>query len=754
MRRSSHHAGNKKSPYRLEDTAMKAGRNSKLLGIAVLLTVIFSLCSGSLVYGYESLSPAYQRAKVLAFVLRQDLSNLHFSHKKIDDTLSKEAFSQYLKLLDGQKLLLLKKDVEKLSEYSTLIDDEIKTGTFDLPLLAGNILAQRAAEAEKIVGDILAKDFDFSADEYYETDPEKTAYCGTEKELKERWRKYLKLQVLGQYLALREDASADKKGKSGKQAGSLQQTAREKVLRNHKMLFSRIRERKEMENYERFFNSITKTFDPHTEYMPPASKEDFDIGMRGTLEGIGASLKEEDGYIKVTSLVPGSPAAKQGGIHAEDIILKVGERDREPVDITYMSIREAIKLIRGKKGTKVNLSLRKPDGTEVMVSLIRDVIKLEDSFVKGAVLKDEKSGRTFGYVKIPSFYRDFEKTKNGGTGRNVTDDLLRELKKMGAEKVDGVVLDLRNNGGGALTDAIKTAGLFIKSGPVVQVKDSDGKISVLSDDEPSLTYGGPLVILVNKFSASASEILAGALQDYGRAIIVGGEHTHGKGTVQSIIDLDNFFAYHGREKGAETKRDESFGALRLTTQKFYRITGESTQYRGVTPDIVLPDLFQGLKSGEQYLDFALPWDTIQPVPFSKWKRYPVDLAELRTRSAERVNSKQEFIEIAEQSRELIARQKKTMQPLNLEKAEKERKMMTALKTKYDSKKSKGKDEKDNDLDTSNLSDEERQHLWLDEVKDDPYIQEGISVLTDVIAEKSGLSLGGFPPTVLALTPLR
>lgn len=736
---------------------MRAGGYSKLFRGVVLLAVIFSLYSAvSFAYPSEAQSPEYLRARVLAFVLRQDLSNLHFSHKKIDDTLSKEAFSQYLKQLDGQKLLLLKEDVEKLSVYSTLIDDEIKSGTFDLPLLAADILARRAADAEKMVDELLAKDFGFSADEYYETDPEKISYCETEKELKERWRKYLKLQVLEQFLTLREDASAqDKHGKNGtQQPGALQQTAREKVLRNHKTFLSRIRERKEMENYERFFNAITKTFDPHTEYMPPASKEDFDIGMRGTLEGIGATLKEEDGYIKVTSVVPGSPAAKQGGIHAEDIILKVGEKDKEPVDITYMSIREAIKLIRGKKGTEVKLSIKKPDGTQFVVSMIRDVIRLEDSFVKGAVLKDEKNGRTFGYIKIPSFYRDFEKTRNGGTGRNSTDDVLKELKKMEPEKVSGLVLDLRNNGGGALTDAIKTAGLFIKTGPVVQVKASDGKISVLSDDEPSLGYGGPLVILVNKFSASASEILAGALQDYGRAIVLGGEHTHGKGTVQSIIDLNNFFAYHGRERDDETKKDESLGALRVTTQKFYRITGESTQYRGVTPDIILPDLFQGLKSGEQYLDFALPWDTIQPVPYSKWRQYPLNLRELRSRSAKRIGAKQEFIDIAEQAKELLARQKKTLQPLNLEEAEKERKVMTALKEKHDTKRSKGKDGKGNDLDTSNLSDEERRHVWLDEVREDPYIQEGISVLADVIAEISGVTLTDSPATRLALTPVR
>lgn len=734
--------------------ALRAANTSPLLRGFLILVLILSFFGGTLSYGSEAENHEYLRAKVLAFVLRQDLSNLHFTHKKIDDTLSKEAFSQYLKQLDGQKLLLLKKDVEELSVYSDKIDDEINSGAFELPQLAAAILAKRAADAEKIADGILAGDFDFSTDEYYETDPEKTAYCDTEKDLRERWRKYLKLQVLQQYLSLSENTSAeDKDGKDAPQnPEALQQTARQRVLRSHKTFFSRIREMKERENYERFFNAIAKTFDPHTEYMPPANKEDFDIDMRGTLEGIGASLKEEDGYIKVVSVVPGSPAARTGNIHAEDIILKVGEKDKEPVDITFADVRDAVKLIRGKKGTEVTLSIKKPGGAQLVVSVVRDVIKLEDSSVKGVSLKDQKSGRSFGYIKIPSFYRDFENTKNGGAGRNSTDDVIKELKKIGTAGISGLIIDLRNNGGGALMDAVKTAGLFIKAGPVVQIKASDGKISVLSDDDPDISYTGPVAILVNKFSASASEILAGALQDYGRAIVIGGEHTHGKGTVQTIIDLDNFFSYHSGNTAAEIKKDGSLGALRLTTQKFYRITGESTQYRGVTPDIILPDQFQGLKSGEQFLDFALPWDTIQPVPYSRWTDFRIDLRELRARSNKRVSAEQEFIDISEQSRELLERQKKTLQPLNISEAAKDRKTLTAMKAKHDAKKSTVKKDGEKEQDASDLSDEKRRQLWLKEVEKDPYVREGIAVLTDVISENAGRAVTDAPAASLALTP--
>ncbi len=706
----------------------------------VLLIVVLSLFfSGNSVWAYEAQGPEYQRAKILASMIRQDLTKLHFSHKKIDDALSREAFSQYLKLLDGRKLLLLAQDVKKLSVYSEMIDDEINNGTFELPLLASDILGRRAVEAEKMASEILSGDFDFSVEEYYETDPEKINYCETEKELRERWRKYLKFEVLQQYLNMRENASAqdkDVKGESQKPE-VLQQTARERVQRSQRTFFSRIRDRKERENYELFFNAIARTFDPHTEYMPPANKEDFDIGMRGTLEGIGATLKEEDGYIKVTSVVPGSPAAKQGGLHPEDLILKVGEKDKELVDITYMSVQDAIKLIRGKKGTEVRLAIKKPDGNQFVISIIRDVIKLEDSFVKGASLRDEKEGRNFGYIKIPSFYRDFEKTRNGGAGRNCTEDVLKELKKIETENLSGLVLDLRNNGGGALTDAVKTAGLFIKTGPVVQIKGSDGKISVLSDDDADISFTGPIVIIVNKFSASASEILAGALQDYGRAVVIGGEHTHGKGTVQTIIDLDSFFAYHNQRSDAEANKDKSLGALKLTVQKFYRITGESTQYRGVTPDVVLPDRFQGLKSGEQFLDYALPWDTIQAVPYEKWTNAVTDLQKLRGNSSKRVDSKKEFVDISEQGSILLDRQKKTLEPLNIDKASKERKLLAALKAKHDSKESSNRKESEKGQDPSSLSDEERRKLWLKETEEDPYVQEAISVLEDVIASNSG-----------------
>jgi carboxyl-terminal processing protease len=363
--------------------------------------------------------------------------------------------------------------------------------------------------------------------------------------------------------------------------------------------------------------------------------------------------------------------------------------------------------------------------------VIRDVVQLEDGLVKGMLLNDDKTGRSFGYIKIPTFYRDFEKTRFGGAGRNSTDDVKKEIKKFDTLKISGLILDVRNNGGGALTDSVKTAGLFIKTGPVVQVKGIDGKVSVLSDDDPEVSYDGPVILLVNKFSASASEILAGALQDYGRAVVIGGEHTHGKGTVQTILDLDDEIPFQNMG------HMKPLGALRITTQKFYRITGESTQYRGITPDIILPDRYTGLKSGEQHLDYALPWDTIGTAAYSKWKDPLSNIPDLRMKSGQRVKSKKDFIEIDEYSKKTVEEQKKTVRSLNMDAAKKELEETRLLREK-DNKSPHGKKGHDRKP-GHNFSEEEKKELWSKEVREDAYVLEAVSVLLDLIGDRGVLT---------------
>ena len=681
------------------------------------------------------------RARLLSYMIRVRLEANHFSHKIIDDTVAEAAFGLYLKQLDFQKTVLLQEDVEKLRKYSKLIDDEMNSGNLELALTGSATLSARAAVVYKMVKEILSGDFDFSTKEFVETDVEKIDYCKTDAELRERWRKLLKYQVLSEYLNQQEEhapgagdasklpeKSEDKKQQTDE---DLRKAARNKVLKTYDQFFSRIAQGKEAESYERFFTSVANVFDPHTDYMPPMNKEDFDISMSGSLEGIGATLKEDENHIKVVSIIAGSPASRQGQLQTEDIILKVGEGDREPVDIIGMRVRDAVKLIRGKKGTEVRLTISKPGGKILTISIVRDIIQIEDTFVKGTIIKNEKTGDNLGYIKVPSFYRDFEKTRNGSVGRNSTDDVEAELTNLKSQNIKGIIIDLRNNGGGALTDAVKIAGLFIKTGPVVQVKSSDGKTNILSDDNPDITYTGPVVILVNRLSASASEILAGVLQDYSRAVVMGGEHTHGKGTVQTVIDLDNYIPFKNMEEY------KPLGALKLTIQKFYRISGDSTQYRGVVPDLVLPDVMSGLKTGEQYIDFALPWDTVNPATFTKWPKCGPDISKLREKSLKRVASDQKLIDMKTAAVRLEEKKKNTLKSLNIDDVRKEIEEARKQNEKNPEASSHGHLKTKSEAKTP----EEKKKAFLKEVSEDAYVKEAISVIEDIItADPSCISI--------------
>ena len=710
--------------------------------LVVILLLSLTLLPG-LSQGFAGLSTDDSRYEgILAHLVRVQFEARHFSQRKFDENLSMAAFGLYLKQLDARKVFLLAEDVEKLNKYSGLISDEIRSGKMELPVVGMNLLKERVARVQPVVKEILSKELDLSGGEFLETDPEKLAYCKTEEELKERWRKFLVLQVLYSYLSLEEEeASAKKNGEEKKHEEkseegknekaspmSLQKTAREKVLKSYDESLSRMLKEKESDYFERYFSAVAKALDPHSEYMAPVEKEDFDIGMKGSLEGIGAMLREEDGYVKIESLIPGGPAARQGRLRASDKILKVAEGSGEPIDIVGMKVRDAVKLIRGKKGTEVRLTVRKEDGSQIVVPIVRDVVQIEETFAKGTTLKDGKTEKVFGYIALPAFYRDFENTRNGGRGRNSTDDVRTELKKLGTEHVEGLILDLRNNGGGALTDAIGIAGLFIGNGPVVQVKSGRGEVRVLADEEdlrPS--FSGPVVVLVNKFSASASEILSGVLQDYGRAVIVGGSHTFGKGTVQTLIDLDESVSFENMFKY------RSFGALRITIQKFYRATGESTQYKGIVPDIVLPDPLDSGKIGEEFLEYALPWDRIRPASFEKWQPTFGDLSALKAKSAERVRTKPDFIAIQLASDKAGEQQRKTLQSLNLDVVRKEREEVSKLKEKLGKNSGRlheGDKKKPADTD---MTAEERKKNWVKETAEDPYVQEAVDVLKDMVS---------------------
>ena len=666
------------------------------------------------------------RNRMIGYMISKQLPGMHFSDKQVNDSLSRDAYDLYLKQLDFQKRFLLQQDVDVLTTYAQLIDDELRRGNEALPQKGFDLLNIRIQQVEKMVAEILVAEIDVKQAESYETDPEKLTYATDLQGLRDYWRKILKEQIISRYLDALDDQQKAKE-KEKKSDDLLWKEARERVAKQNKELFHRLHQETVQDHFDRYFDAVARAFDPHTNYMPPDNKEDFDIHMRGSLEGIGAVLREEDGYIKVMSIIPGSASAKEGQLEAEDIILEVAQKDGEPVEVTDMRLRDAVRLIRGPKGTEVHLTVKKPDGVKVVISLIRDVVQIEETFVKSALL-DGPDGKKVGYIMIPSFYRDFEGTKNGGGGRNCTDDTraaIIDLKKTGFR---GLILDLRNNGGGSLVDAVDIAGLFIKLGPIVQVKNSSGVQRILSDEDPKIVYDGPLVVLVNQFSASASEIVAAALQDYERAVIIGGRHTHGKGTVQTLVNMNENIS------ATLLRTYDDLGALKVTIQKFYRVTGGSTQYKGVESDIVLPSLFQYLKSGEQYSDYSLPWDQVEPIPFVRYGGKKMDLDRLIATSQRRVESEPGLQAIADEAKKAEERSKESTVSLQLsdmkkkrEEAGQARKNIGAHYRKY---RADQMEEMDEEAKKGAKKGDDRQK-WLEEVKDDPYIGEATRVLVDM-----------------------
>lgn len=692
---------------------------TRSLLIKVLLLILL-LPAG----GWAKDSPPFDsnRARLLGHMIQQQLSRNHYSQKPTDDKLSHAAFDLYLKQLDFQKRFLLLEDVAQLKVFQDQIDDSIRRGRLDLSKIGRNLLNQRIAQVQEMSAELLKGKFDYQLDESLETDPEKLEFVATLSQLRQRWKKIIKYQTLSRYISLREDdIGVDDAGEllpvSAEKEQELLQLAREKIAKGNRALFARMLDESLQDHYDRYLNAIARAFDPHTSYLPPTSKEDFDIQMSGSLEGIGATLREEDGYIKVVKIIPGSAAYKQGQLAADDIILKVAQGADDPIDITDTRIRDAVTLIRGKKGTEVRLTVKKPDGRRLVISIVRDVVEIAETFVKGTSVEDKESGQTFGYIKVPSFYRDY----SGKTKRNCTDDLRKELKRLKKEKISGLILDLRNNGGGSLSDAVSVTGLFINTGPVVQVRNGDGKIRVMRDDDRGLEYDGPMIVLVNRFSASASEILAGALQDYGRALIVGDDHTHGKGTVQALLDLDRYVNLRGMEKYMP------LGAVKVTIQKFYRVSGESTQEKGVTPDVILPSRLDGLESGEKYLDYALSWDHINSVNYQHWRKAPKNIDELRRLSQARVKQDEEFAEIIVEAEEARLRREQTKQSLLLSKMLLERKQ---LRDGGDKRSPHG------EMAASDKGKDEKPPTLQEKIADDPYVDEGVALLLNLLAKRS------------------
>jgi carboxyl-terminal processing protease len=569
------------------------------------------------------------REAQLAITVAHLLEKEHLLHKRIDDEVSRAAFATYLDRLDGGKMFLLASDRKALDRFADQIDDELHSGSLDLAHEGERVFVARVDVVDKIVQDVLAQPMKFDKEEWYETDPKKTEPAKTEDDLRDRWRKRLQLEVLervgGMEKRLDKQKQLDKEKKTGAGAGSgsaaaapsnedkampiaeipptdegREAKARNDLAKAYSGRFARLRHPEPLDAATDLLNSVTSTLDPHTDYLPPADKANFDIQMTGSLEGIGASLRERDHYIEVVELVPGGAAWRQGGLAPNDLILAVQQEGKDAIDVVDMRLDDVVKMIRGPKNTTVRIRVQKPDGHEETLAIKRDVIVIEESYARGAVLT--RGGKTYGYIHLPQFYGG----PNGA--RTASDDVHKLLVDLRKKKVAGIILDIRSNGGGLLQDCVTLTGEMIDHGPVVQVRDSAGHKEVLEDEQRGTDYDGPLIVMVDRFSASASEILAGALQDYHRAVIVGTGPTHGKGTVQKLVDLD-------RVSGS--RRD--LGDLKITTEQFFRVSGSSTQLEGVVPDIVLPDPAGYMDTGERKLDHPIAWSQIDSAPHDDWR---------------------------------------------------------------------------------------------------------------------------------------
>ncbi len=531
----------------------------------------------------------------------------HYSPKIINDAFSKDIFKKYLNELDGDKTLFLQSDIDSLKKFEATLDDEIHGTPISFAPAVSAVYDKRLPEVIMLYQNILSTPFDFTKDETFITEAEKLPFAANQIERKDRLRKEMKLYSLEKYLELQDqrDKNMETKDFVVKADTTLEREARLKVLKIMDKRYDRLKSTfNEDQRFNAYLNVITNLMDPHTDYFPPIEKRGFDEEMSRRFYGIGAQLREDDYGIKIANVQTGGAAWKSGEIHANDIILKVAQGKDEPVDVSGYATEDAVKLIRGNKGTEVRLTIKKLDGTIKVVNIIREEVALDEGLVRGAVIQNGPD--KIGYIYLPEFYADFEREN----GSRCSDDVAKEVEKLKAENVKGIVLDIRTNGGGSLYEVVQMVGLFINQGPVVQVRDKDGKSSTLNDRQPGAIYDGPLAVMVNELSASASEIFAAAIQDYKRGVIIGSTSTYGKGTVQKTIPF-------GKPIDFTSGRTE-YGAVKLTFQKYYRINGGSVQLKGVTPDVILPDAYEFYKLREKDNASALPWDEIAKVPYQTW----------------------------------------------------------------------------------------------------------------------------------------
>jgi len=655
--------------------------------------------------------------KLLMQLVTYLLEEGHFQPKDFDDPFSEEVYSRFLKTIDPYKHYFYKSDVKEFEAFKTLLDDQIKNYDLSFFNLVHNRLTQRIEESKAVYTEVLGRPFNYELDEVYQSDAENLEYVSSKKEMINRWRKQIKFSTLTDYHDMLSDADNDNRSNA-----DIEEEARKSTLKNLQEVSVYFDDMRRDDWLAMYINAISESFDPHTYYFAPQFKDRFDAEMSGKYEGIGARLQKKMDKISITELISGGSAWRQNKLQVGDVILKVRQEDEDQaVSIVGMRLDDAVKLIKGPKGTNVILTLKRVDGTVEDLSIPRDEIELEETYAKSSIVK--KSKYKFGVINLPKFYIDFEDVNS----RNSTTDVKREIERLKDEGMDGLVLDLRNNGGGSLKTAVEIGGLFIKEGPIVQVRSTGEDRQVLKDRDPSVSWDGPLVILVNEFSASASEILAAAMQDYKRAIVIGSKQTYGKGTVQNIIDLNRMI---------RNNTNGDMGAFKFTTQKYYRINGGSTQLEGVKSDVVVPDRYSYIDLGEKDQDNPLSWDEIEPASYELWKS-SIDYETTVQKSKERMNSSAEIKLIDENARWIKDARSKDVYSLKyseyvaeLKKNEKESERFDAL-SDY----------------TTNLSFESlayekpimandsvfriKRERWHESLSKDIYMDEALNVLTDL-----------------------
>lgn len=655
----------------------------------------------------------------------------HYSPKPIDDNFSKVVLKKFIEEMDGDKNIFLQGDIDGFKKFENKIDDEIHGAELLSFFSISEIYINRLKETAGLYNDILAKPFDFTKDEEVMLDREKLNNPKTEAERKDIWRKRLKYQTLDRYYLLLEtrEKNKDSANFKVKADSTLEREARDAVRKQIDRFFAtKMTRENNDENFSTFVNAITGTMDPHTNYFAPVDKRGFDESMKGSFFGIGAQLKEDDGKIKIANLISGGPAWKGGELKAEDEIIKVAQGSEEPVDVTGYSVTDAVKIIRGaKKGSEVRLTVRRMDGSVKVIPIVRDEIKLDDTFAKSAIINGDHK---VGYIYLPEFYVDF----NNPNGAKCSEDVAKEIQKLKAENVDGIIMDLRGNGGGSLPEVVKMVGLFIEDGPVCVVKGREEKPYQWKDKDKSVLYSGPLTVMVDEFSASASEIFAAAIQDYKRGIIIGSTSTYGKGTVQRNIPLNP----DSENPLFSNKEVEDLGSVKLTLQKFYRVNGGATQLKGVTPDIVIPDRYEYLKFREKDNTTALPWDEIAKADYKPWTS-TISNDVVINYSDKQIASSTTFNKIKESILWLEKNGDKAY-PLNLNKYKEEQKQFKAKVKELDNLYKLNKDltVKNIAVDTVTINAAkekiDKNTQWLKRVSADIYIDETVKVMNSMITQ--------------------